>query len=326
MCGIIGVTRGRAGRRRCPRPGRARRGLARLEYRGYDSAGVALVGRSGGRACGGRGRPTAPARSTTWPSGPRTRPGRPSAGIGHTRWATHGRPTEENAHPHADCTGRLALVHNGIIENHVELADELIAAGHHLESATDTEVLAHLIESQLAATRPTAWPGPSAPRCGRVRGAFAIAVVHADEPDVIVAARRVSPLILGLADGRRLPGVGHPGHPRAHPRLLRPGRRPGGRAAPRGRSPSPTSTATRSSPTPLHVDWDLDAARKDGYDDFMSKEMHEQPKAVADTLLDRRAARRRRWCSTRCASPTSEFRAIDQGLRRGLRLELPRRR
>jgi glucosamine--fructose-6-phosphate aminotransferase (isomerizing) len=213
-------------------------------------------------------------------------PDQPSAGIGHTRWATHGRPSEGNAHPHTDCTGALALVHNGIIENHVELSDELIAGGHHLESETDTEVLAHLIESHLAAHPDDALTGAVRAALNRVRGAFALAVVHAREPDVIVAARRVSPLIMGVTDGAAflasdipaILGLTHDFFILDDDQVaeLRPG------------SISVTTIDGQPvEPAPLHVDWDLDAARKDGFDDFMAKEMNEQPKAVADTLLDR---------------------------------------
>ncbi len=154
------------------------------------------AGRSGGPA-----RPTGPVPSTTWPNAPRARRDGATAGIGHTRWATHGRPSEQNAHPLLDCSGRLALVHNGILENHVELADDLVAAGHHLESDTDTEVLAHLVEDRLAADPGAGLAGALRAALGKVRGAFAVAVVHADEPEVIVAARRVSPLLVGVSEG-----------------------------------------------------------------------------------------------------------------------------
>jgi len=283
MCGIIGITRG-------SQSGvgdeSVLEGLARLEYRGYDSAGLALVGPSVSdgiwrvRAANGtRSLDDLVKRTDGAPT-------HPSAGIGHTRWATHGRPSESNAHPHTDCTGDLALVHNGIIENHVELSDELIADGHRLESETDTEVLAHLIESHLAAYPSEALTGAVRAALGRVRGAFALAVVHAREPDVIVAARRVSPLIMGVTDGAAflasdvpaILGLTHDFFILDDDQVaeLRPG------------SISVTTIDGEPvEPAPLHVDWDLDAARKDGFDDFMSKEMHEQPKAVADTLLDR---------------------------------------
>jgi glucosamine--fructose-6-phosphate aminotransferase (isomerizing) len=287
MCGIIGITSGSE-----PPDGERPvldvliEGLARLEYRGYDSAGLALVGPTASdgmwrvRAANGTRSLDDLAKRTE------DAPVRPSAGIGHTRWATHGRPNEENAHPHADCTGRLALVHNGIIENHLELSDELIADGHHLESETDTEVLAHLIESHLAAHPAEGLAGAVRAALGRVRGAFALAVVHADDPDVVVGARRVSPLIMGVAEGAAflasdipaILGLTHDFFVLDDDRVaeLRPG------------SISVTDLDGRPvEPLPLHVDWDLDAARKDGFDDYMSKEMHEQPKAVADTLLDR---------------------------------------
>ena len=287
MCGIIGITRGPgldAGE--CEVLDVLVEGLARLEYRGYDSAGLALVGPGGDdplwrvRAANGtRSLDDLTKRTEGAPADP-------SAGIGHTRWATHGRPNEENAHPHTDCHGHLALVHNGIIENHVELSDRLIADGHHLESETDTEVLAHLIESHLAAHPDEGLAGAVRAALAEVRGAFALAVVHDSEPDVIVAARRVSPLIMGVSDGAAflasdipaILGLTHDFFILDDDRVaeLRP-----------GVITVTTLEGEPVEPAPLHVDWDLDAARKDGYDDFMAKEMHEQPKAVADTLLDR---------------------------------------
>ncbi|HET7719093.1 MAG TPA: hypothetical protein VFK43_03940, partial [Acidimicrobiales bacterium] len=189
MCGIVGVSGSD------PALPFLLDGLSRLEYRGYDSSGVALV-----------------AGDSVWV---RRRAGKlaeltgavgdaPAAqvGIGHTRWATHGGPTENNAHPHTDCTGALALVHNGIIENHVELGDELLSAGHELRSETDTEVLAHLIEAAMADGAGLADAVRAA--LGRVEGSFAVAVVHADEPELIVAGRRSSPLVAGLTESAGL--------------------------------------------------------------------------------------------------------------------------
>jgi glucosamine--fructose-6-phosphate aminotransferase (isomerizing) len=298
MCGIIGITRS---------PGAVRRsgagpaggdplgddvlevlleGLRRLEYRGYDSAGVALVGPTADHGLW-RGRVADGTRSLNGLC-QRTEAAPPgvTAGIGHTRWATHGRPTDENAHPHLDCTGRLALIHNGIIENHDELADELVAAGHRLVSETDTEVLAHLIESNLAAGPGVGLAAAVREAIGRVRGSFAIAVVWADQPDLIVAARRVSPLLMGISDSAAFLASDIPailGLTRDFFVLeddqvaeLRP-----------GSLRVITLGGDEVEPKRITVHWDLEAARKDGYDDYMSKEMHEQPRAVADTLLDR---------------------------------------
>jgi glucosamine--fructose-6-phosphate aminotransferase (isomerizing) len=276
MCGIIGVT---------GEPDALPvilGALHQLEYRGYDSAGVALV--VDGDIWRTR---AADGKHSVAKLGPLTAnaPKGHHAAIGHTRWATHGHPTPENAHPHVDCTGRLALIHNGIIENHAELRADLLAEGHIMTSATDTEVMAHLIERHLAAgldltaaTRAT---------LHAVRGAFSIAVVHADEPDTIVAARRSTPLVLGLHDDATFLASDIPallGHTRRlfaladdEIAVLTPG--------------SITVTTLDGEPVtpePLTITWDLEAAQKDGYDDFMSKEMHEQPQAVANTLLDRR--------------------------------------
>ncbi|MGH9095993.1 MAG: glutamine--fructose-6-phosphate transaminase (isomerizing), partial [Acidimicrobiales bacterium] len=177
MCGIIGITGG----------GNTLdvllEGLTRLEYRGYDSAGLSVLPTTAGdppwraRAANGtRSLEDLRKRAEDAPTDA-------STGIGHTRWATHGRPSEGNAHPHVDCRRQLALVHNGIIENHLELSDELVRNGHHLESETDTEVLAHLIESDLAAHPEAGLVGAVRETLGRVRGYFAIAVIHAGEPD-----------------------------------------------------------------------------------------------------------------------------------------------
>ena len=280
MCGIIGITGGEE------TLDVLLEGLARLEYRGYDSAGLAVLSPTDGgplwraRAANGtRSLEDLVKRTEDAPSGP-------STGIGHTRWATHGRPSEANAHPHVDCTGQLALVHNGIIENHLELSDELVLAGHHLESDTDTEVLAHLIESELGTHPEAGLVGAVRETLRRVRGYFAIAVIHSGEPDLIVAARRVSPLVMGLTETEALLASDIPallGRTRSFLLLeddqiaeLRP-----------GSIRVTTLDGTEVIPHLRTVDYDLDAARKDGYPDYMSKEMHEQPMAVANTLLDR---------------------------------------
>jgi glutamine---fructose-6-phosphate transaminase (isomerizing) len=287
MCGIIGVT-GEADAVQL-----LLGALHQLEYRGYDSAGIAMVvdgegGAAGAgpggaiwrvRAAGGTNSVAKLAELTA------DAPQGHHAAIGHTRWATHGRPTAENAHPHTDCTGRLAIIHNGIIENHAELRAELEAAGHTLTSATDTEVMAHLIEQEMAAG--ATLPEATRSMLRRVRGAFSIAAVSADEPDTIVAARRATPLVLGLHDGMALLASDIPaliGHTRrvfalADDQLavLRP-----------GSLEVSTLDGVAVEPEPLTITWDIEAAQKGGYEDFMSKEMHEQPVAVADTLLDRR--------------------------------------
>ena len=290
MCGIIGITYG-AGSAGADSGDTEvldvlLEGLSRLEYRGYDSAGVALVGAAGEQGIW-RARAANGTRSLDdLVKRAEAAPGGPSAGIGHTRWATHGGPTEGNAHPHVDCTGRMALIHNGIIENHVELTDELTAAGHRFESETDTEVLAHLIESSLATHPDTGLVGAVRDSLGRIRGAFSVAVVHSDEPDLIVASRRVSPLLMGVSEGAAFLASDVPailGLTRQFFVLeddqvaeLRP-----------GSIRVTTLEGAEVEPDRLTVDWDLDSARKDGFDDYMSKEIREQPKAVADTMLDR---------------------------------------
>jgi glucosamine--fructose-6-phosphate aminotransferase (isomerizing) len=277
MCGIIGVT------------GEADaiplllEGLHRLEYRGYDSAGVAMVVEDQvWRARAATARTSVATLAELTADAPRGH----AAAIGHTRWATHGSPTEENAHPHVDCTGRLALIHNGIIENHAELRAEIEANGHTVASGTDTEVMAHLIEEQLSAG--ATLPDAARAVLRRLRGSFSIAVISADEPDTIVAACRITPLVLGLEDGMTLLASDIPaliGHTRrvytlADDQLA-------------VLTPGALSVMTLEGepvePEQRTISWDLEAAQKEGFEDFMSKEMHQQPTAVGDTLLDRRA-------------------------------------
>ena len=280
MCGIIGATGG------SEVLDVLLEGLARLEYRGYDSAGVAL--QSDGtlwraRAASGT-RSLVDLRKVTGDG-----PDDVAAGIGHTRWATHGHPTEANAHPILDCTGAVAVVHNGIIENWRELATRLVADGHVLTSQTDTEVLAHLVEEELSGGASLGDAVRATLR--QVRGAFALAVVCAGQAGTIVAGRRVSPLIIGLGEDnghggeallasdipallgrtRRLWVLDDDQVVEMHPGTLR----------------VTTLAGKEVEPKELRVDWDLEAAEKGGYPDFMGKEIHEQPRAVADTLLGR---------------------------------------
>jgi glucosamine--fructose-6-phosphate aminotransferase (isomerizing) len=244
-------------------------GLTKLEYRGYDSAGVAVI--HGGQVQVRKrvGKLHALAESL------KEEPMDGNVGVGHVRWATHGAPTETNAHPHSDCTGRLHVVHNGIIENYHELRAELQAAGHRFTSETDTESIAHLIEENyrgnLAEAVRRALP--------KVRGSFALVVLRQDEPDQLIVARRQSPLLLGLGQGENFVASDVPA-------LLRYTRnvifldddemavvtRDGVEVTDlEGRAHHKTS---------VHIDWDAAAAERGGYPHFMLKEIHEQPDVI----------------------------------------------
>jgi glucosamine--fructose-6-phosphate aminotransferase (isomerizing) len=276
MCGIIGVVGSN------DTLDTLLEGLARLEYRGYDSAGVALV-RSGEtwRARTAVGTESVRALALECEHAPRGF----HSGMGHTRWATHGAPETANAHPHLDCSGNIAIIHNGIIENHTELKEELEQRGHLFSSTTDSEVLAHLIEESraegfelLEAVRQSLLV---------VRGAFAVAAMDATEPDVIVAARRISPLILGTAAGvtylaSDIPAIldrANAFYAVNDDEIVR-------------LSPSGFRAIDLDGvPVRLHqltIDWDLETAEKGGHEDFMTKEINEQPEAIRATLLDRR--------------------------------------
>ncbi|MEI6451464.1 MAG: glutamine--fructose-6-phosphate transaminase (isomerizing) [Actinomycetes bacterium] len=270
MCGIVGY----AGRR----PGKPiiLDGLRRLEYRGYDSAGIVLI-EDGGletvRAVGNLDALLAAA-------GPNTSPA--TVGLGHTRWATHGRPSEENAHPHDDCTGRVSIVLNGIVENYKELRAQLTERGHTLTSETDAEVVAHLIEERIgggltAAVRDTV---------GLLDGHYAFCAVSADEPDIVVGTRDQAPLIVGVGDGEMFFASAIPAF-MAHTRtviFLEDGDVVTLRAAGAEVCDVAGRPLVREQTV---VPWDDAAAEKGGYETFMLKEIHEQPAALRDTLAGR---------------------------------------
>ena len=276
MCGIIGVV-GSAETLKT-----LLEGLQRLEYRGYDSAGIALV-RSGHtwRARTAAGTESVAALRVECEQAPQDY----RSGIGHTRWATHGAPEAVNAHPHLDCSGHVAIIHNGIIENHTELRQDLETRGHIFTSVTDSEVVAHMVEELrgqglelLDAVRHALL---------EVRGAFAIAVMDASEPDVIVAARRISPLVVGTAPGVSYLASDVPAILDRATAFYAVNDDEVVRLGPEGfRAVDLEGSPVRL--RQLQIDWDLETAEKGGYDDFMSKEIAEQPDAVRSTLLDRR--------------------------------------
>jgi glutamine---fructose-6-phosphate transaminase (isomerizing) len=251
-------------------------GLRRLEYRGYDSAGVALVdgglevrkrtGKLAGLEAALDAEPTMPA----------------STAIGHTRWATHGSPTDTNAHPHVDCTGRVAVIHNGIVENHRTLRAALEKGGHAFASETDTEVVAHLIEDALADDLTDAVRRVVA----RLDGAYSLVVASADHPGELVGVKVSSPLVVGLGSGETLIASDIPAV-LARTRSVVP--LDEGRIATIWADGLAVTTLEGDpvETTPIAVDWDVTAAQKSGYDWFMRKEIDEQPQAIRDTLVGR---------------------------------------
>jgi glucosamine--fructose-6-phosphate aminotransferase (isomerizing) len=275
-------------------------GLRRLEYRGYDSAGIAVGGDSPQLELR-----RAPGKLRNLEAVIENSPIHGTYGIGHTRWATHGRPTEENAHPHRDGTGTLVVVHNGIVENYLQLKQYLIAKGHKFQSETDTEIIAHLIQDELelhservaesnestaaiTATGKDALPLDEAVRRAvkRLTGAFAIGVLSAHSPDTLVAARMGPPAVLGIGEGEYflasdVPGILH------HTRNIH------------FLADNEVATLTKTgititdfdgAPVPLKIQriaWDPIQAEKAGYKHFMLKEINEQPRAVRDTTLGR---------------------------------------
>ncbi|HEY4705366.1 MAG TPA: glutamine--fructose-6-phosphate transaminase (isomerizing) [Thermoplasmata archaeon] len=267
MCGIIGY----AGYRQAYPI--LLDGLKRLEYRGYDSAGVAIVG-SGLQVVKDKGY-IAHLEETSEPV-----PG--VLGIGHTRWATHGPPSKENAHPHIDCAGEIALVHNGIIENHAELRERLEKAGHVFRSQTDTETAVHLIESHykgdLEAAVREAIRG--------IEGSYAIAVIHAKEPDQVVAARNESPLVIGLGTDENFLASDIPALLKHTNRVVYVMDREIVVLSKDGVKITDFE-GRRVAREPQRITWSLEDAEKGGFEHFMLKEIFEEPQAIHDTLLGR---------------------------------------
>jgi glutamine---fructose-6-phosphate transaminase (isomerizing) len=270
MCGIVGYAGRRAGKPIILD------GLRRLEYRGYDSAGIALL----------EGEQVAVVRAVgnldclVAAAGPESSPA--VVGLGHTRWATHGRPSEANAHPHADCSGRVQIVLNGIIENYKELRDELAAAGHVFTSETDAEVVAHLIEELAGDGLTAAVRGTVA----RLDGHFAFGAISADEPDIVVGTRREAPLVLGVGDGEMFFASAIPAF-LAHTRrmvVLEDGDIVTITADGAGFTDACGEPLEREE---TEISWDADAAEKGGFETFMLKEINEQPAALRDTLAGR---------------------------------------
>ena len=280
MCGIVGYTGAR------PVKDILIEGLTRLEYRGYDSAGVAVEQDGGIQVITRKGKVAELAHTL----GHFEMTG--TCGIGHTRWATHGKPSEANAHPHTSCSGDIAVVHNGIIENFAELREELVGRGHVFKSETDTEVVAHLVEEsyhRMLAEGTGDLRAAVAEAAARLVGAYGLAVMADAEPGTIIACRKDSPIVVGcgetgsyvasdiiamidatrdvvvLADGQMA-------------RL-----RPDG-------IEYYDEAGNPIKPDVTHVDWDLDVAEKGGYPDFMLKEIHEQPRVIRDTLAGRLVA------------------------------------
>jgi glutamine---fructose-6-phosphate transaminase (isomerizing) len=251
-------------------------GLRRLEYRGYDSAGVAVLDGAVKvvKRAGKLSELEAVLQQEEPPQG--------RTGMGHTRWATHGAPTDRNAHPHVDCTGRVAVIHNGIIENFQNLKDRLVKGGHTFVSETDTEVVAHLIEEAFEgdlseAVRATVH---------QLTGAYALVVLSSDQPDVIVGVKVSSPLVVGFGKGENLLASDVPAVMRRTNRFVPLAENQVAEVRADGVRITDFEGA-EVSVEPLEVEWDLAAAEKSGYDDFMLKEIHEQPAAIRDTLRGR---------------------------------------
>ena len=274
MCGIVGYTGSH------PALSRVIEGLRRLEYRGYDSAGIALVGNTGeplvvakkaGKLANLESALTSSFENST-------------SGIGHTRWATHGGPTDTNAHPHISNDGKLAVIHNGIIENYVELKADLQKRGYTFTSETDTESVAHLLSDEFASSGNLAEAMRSV--CKKLRGSFTLLAIHSDAPHTIIGARRNSPLVVGVGESENFLASDVSAFISHTKKALELGQDQVVEITPEKVSVTDLDGKTIS-PKEYEITWDAQAAERGGFTHFMLKEIFEQPKAVSDTLLGR---------------------------------------
>jgi len=254
-------------------------GLRKLEYRGYDSAGIAVVDENHEMSLR-----RAEGKLRNLEECIRLNPLDGNYGIGHTRWATHGRPTEENAHPHRDCSGKIVVVHNGIIENYVPLKQKLVAAGHEFKTETDTEVVAHLVEEEMKSGASFEMAVRASVK--QLHGIFALSIIHSDEPDTIIAVREGAPVVIGLGDGEFFVASDIPPILQHTRDVFYLGEKE-------------IAVLTKDSvrvtdfdgnvvePKQQRITWDPIAAEKGGFKHFMLKEIYEQPRAVRDTTQGR---------------------------------------
>ncbi|MFM8752785.1 MAG: glutamine--fructose-6-phosphate transaminase (isomerizing) [Actinomycetota bacterium] len=297
MCGIVGYTGS------SPALSRVIEGLRRLEYRGYDSAGIALVGNRGealvvakkaGKLANLESALTSDYESST-------------SGIGHTRWATHGGPTDTNAHPHISNDGKLAVIHNGIIENYVELKEDLQKRGFIFTSETDTESVAHLLSDEFAKLGNLAEAMRSV--CKKLRGSFTLLAIHSDAPETIIGARRNSPLVVGVGQGENFLASDVSAFISHTKKALELGQDQVVEVTPEKVIVTDTNGKVIV-PKEYEITWDAKAAERGGFTHFMLKEIFEQPKAVSDTLLGRFSADGRVQCD--------ELKGINQDIERVL--------
>ena len=296
MCGIIGYLGSK------PALPIILDGLRRLEYRGYDSAGIALVRQGAIERRRMAGKLARLEQTLT------EQPVDGDYGIGHTRWATHGRPNEENAHPHVDCSGRLEVVHNGIIENYLDLKQALQRDGHQFVTETDTETIAHLVEREMREDG----LAPAVRRAlGSMRGMFAIAIISADDPGTIVAARQGPPIVVGQGqDGSFIASdvTAVLNHTRNIVFLG-----DGEMAIINREGPTYTDFQGKSlALEPQRVLWDAVSAEKSGYKHFMQKEIREQPDAIRETLLSRLSLENRSVVLNDLGTSDRELREIER--------------
>ena len=254
-------------------------GLRKLEYRGYDSAGIAVVDEDNSLSIR-----RAEGKLRNLEEAIRLKPLDGNYGIGHTRWATHGRPTEENAHPHRDCSGRIVVVHNGIIENYLALKEMLREKGHEFKTETDTEIVAHLIEEYQKEGK--GFEEAVREAAAQLRGIFALSIISADEPDMIIAVREGPPVVIGLGDGEFFVASDIPAILQHTRDVFYLGERE-------------IAVLTKDSvrvtdfdgnavePKQQRITWDPIMAEKGGFKHFMLKEIFEQPRAVRDTVQGR---------------------------------------